>query len=140
MKTGRARGSVSVEVALLIPVFILVAAMFTASWRVWWAKAQVQAAAQAGARAASTRLDVKGASAVVDQVVSADLATVGLHCADISRVDDLAAVALPVGVPGTVSVSISCKVALGDLLLPGLPGSITVQGQGREAIDVFRRR
>jgi len=131
---------VAIETALLVPVFVLVAAMATAGWRVWWASAQVQAAAESGARVASQAVDVNLARSRVSDVVSADLATAGLHCNDIKLTNDLAAVALPAGVPGTVGVGVTCSVGLSDLLIPGLPGSITVHGQANEAIDVFRGR
>ncbi|MCL2783309.1 MAG: pilus assembly protein [Propionibacteriaceae bacterium] len=134
------RGSVSVEVALLVPVLVLVAALATAGWRIWWAGAQVRAAAEAAARAASVQVSVAKAGAVVDEVVAADLRTAGLHCRDIKVDDNLTAVGLPPGVAGTVTVSVTCAVALDDLLVPGLPGSITVGGQAVESIDMFRSR
>ena len=134
------RGAVSVEAALLVPVFVLVAAMATAGWRVWWASAQVQAAAEAGARAASQQIDVTTARNRVGVVVADDLGTAGLHCQDRQLTYDLSAVSLPAGVPGTVGVTIACQVRLDDLLIPGVPGSITVRGSATESIDVFRSR
>jgi len=134
------RGAVSVEAALLVPVFVLVAAMATAGWRVWWASAQVQAAAEAGARVASQQINVAVARDRVGVVVADDLTTTGLHCQNRQLSYDLAAVSLPAGVPGTVSVTISCQVGMADLLVPGLPGSIMVRGSATESIDVFRSR
>jgi len=134
------RGAVSVEAALLVPVFVLVAAMATAGWRVWWASAQIQAAAEAGARVASQQTKATVAQDRVGVVVANDIDTAGLHCQSTQLTYDLAAVSLPAGVAGTVSVTISCRVGLSDLLLPGLPGSIMVRGTATESIDVFRSR
>ena len=134
------RGTVSVEAALLIPVLVLVAAVAMAGWRVWWAGAQVQAAAEAAARAASVAGSAGQAHQAVGAVVEADLRTAGLHCADLTVQEDLAAAAGPAGTPGTVRVSITCTVTLDDLLVPGLPGSIIVRGDASETVDVFRRR
>jgi len=72
--------------------------------------------------------------------VAADLRTAGLSCRNVTVQRNLAAVALPPGAPGTVSVGVSCVVTLGDLLVPGLPGTITVRGQAVESIDIFRSR
>jgi len=134
------RGAVSVEAALLVPVLVLVMAVATAGWRVWWASTQVQAAAESAARAAAQTTDVARAQTVVTQVVEADLRTVDIHCSGSVVRDDLRAVALPAGVPGMVSVSVECTIGLADLIVPGLPGAITVRGDASEAIDVFRGR
>ena len=137
---GRQRGAVSVEAALLVPAFVLVMAVATAGWRVWWAQTQVTAAAQAAARAGAGQASVQQASAVVDSVVASDLVTAALHCSEVVVQDDVTVVGSPVGSPGTVWVSVTCTVGLGDLLVPGLPGSITVVGQASETVDVFGRR
>jgi len=136
---NRQRGAVSVEVALLVPVFVLVAAGATAGWRLWWAGGQVHAAAAAAARAASVLDDPQAASQTVVAVVNADLETAGVHCQDVLISQDVAAVALPPGVPGNVRVDVRCTVGLSDLLLP-LPGSIAVSGTADEAIDIYSRR
>jgi len=134
-----ARGAVSVEVALLVPVLVLVAAGATAGWRLWWAGGQVQAASEAAARAASVLSDPQVASERVSAVVNADLETAGVHCQNLTINQDLTAVTLPPGVAGKVQVSVKCSVGLADLLLP-LPGSIDVGGSADEAIDLYSRR
>ncbi|MCL2465394.1 MAG: pilus assembly protein [Micrococcales bacterium] len=139
MKRDRQRGTVSVEAALLVPLLVLVAAGATAGWRVWWAGSQVQAAAEAAARAASLLGDVNAANQTVATIVAADLDTAGVHCANVVIASELAAVAQPPGVPGTVRVRVECAVGLGDLLLP-LPGSMVVRGDATEAVDIYSRR
>lgn len=134
------RGTVSIEAALLIPVFVLVAAMSTAGWRVWWASSQVQSAAQSGARVAAQSVTVDQAHQRVVQVVTADLTTASLHCQGMDIREDLSAVALPPGVAGQVWVRVSCTVGLADLLVPGLPGTISVTGAATESVDLFRSR
>jgi len=139
MRGRNERGAVSVEVALLVPVLVLVAAGATAGWRLWWASGQVQAAAGAAARAASVVGDSVVAGQTVTAVINADLATAGVHCQNISISQDVAAVTLPPGVPGTVHVQVRCAVGLTDLLLP-LPGTITVDTGADEAINLYSRR
>jgi len=134
------RGAVSVEAALLVPVFVLALSVAAAGWRISWAQTQVRAAAQAAARAASTRPDPAQASAAVSAIVRADLKTAGVHCSDMTITDDVTAVALSAGIPGNVRVGVACTVRLGDLLVPGLPGSIVVRGDATEAVDTFNKR
>lgn len=136
---GRQRGAASVEAVLLVPVLVLVAAGATAGWRVWWAGGQVQAAAQSAARAASLLGDANTANQTVASIIAADLDTAGVHCADVTITSDLAAVAQPPGMPGTVRVQVKCVVELGDLLLP-MPGFVVVHGDATEAIDIYNRR
>jgi len=140
MKRRNQRGAVSIEAALLVPALVLLAALATAGWRVWWASAQVQAAAEAAARVASQSVLVSDARARVQTVVASDLKTAGVHSKNTVLSHDLSAVTLPTGVAGTIRVSVTCTVGLGDLLVPGLPGAISVTGAATEAIDVFRSR
>ena len=136
----RERGAVSVEAALLIPVFVLVAALGTAGWRIWWTGTQVQAAAESAARAASQAGTTTQANLLISQVVAADLATAGVHCSQLTTQADVSAVAAVAGNTGTVTVTVTCTVGMNDLLVPGLPGSVTVRGDASEAIDPFARR
>ena len=139
-KRKNQRGAVSVEAALLVPLFVLVMSVAAAGWRISWAHTQVAGAAQAAARAASLKGDAAQAHVTVIAIVQADLKTAGVHCSDIVIRDDVAAVAQLTGTSGVVSVGVQCTVRLGDLLVPGLPGSIVVNGQATEAIDTFSRR
>ena len=137
---GDQRGAVSVEAALLVPLFVLIVSVAAAGWRISWAHTQVHAAAQAAARAASLKGDAAQAHATVTAIVQADLKTAGVHCATAVITDDVAVVAQPAGTPGNVRVGVECTVRLADLLVPGLPGSIVVRGDATEAIDTFNRR
>ena len=80
---GRQRGATAVEVAILIPLFGLLLAGLIGGWRIGWARAQVVEAAAAGARAASIPASGGQARQLATTAVQADLATVGLHCADV---------------------------------------------------------
>ena len=134
------RGTVSVEAALLVPVLVLVAALTAAGWRLWWAGSQVQAAAQSAARSASQAPTPQRGHELAVAVATSGLDTAGLHCADASITDDVGALGRQAGAMGGVSVTVTCTVDLSDLLVPGLPGSITVTRGSTESIDVFSRR
>ena len=48
--------------------------------------------------------------------------------------------AKPVGEPGTVAVTVQCRVDLSDLSVPGVPGSRDHQGDHVQPLDTWRER
>ncbi|MDR0837674.1 MAG: pilus assembly protein [Propionibacteriaceae bacterium] len=130
--TPNTRGATAVEVALLVPVLVLVAAMACALWRLSWAQSQLNAAAAAGARYISLHPYSGNTDALAADLVAADMATAGLYCTSL-------AVNVSHEVP-YVSASASCTVQLRDLLVPGLPASITLRATATELLDTFREQ
>jgi hypothetical protein len=47
---------------------------------------------------------------------------------------------VPVGLPAQVRATVTCVVALGDLALPGFPGSRTVTATAVSPVDTYRER
>ena len=134
------RGSATIEAVIIVPALMLFVALLIAAGRVQLAHQSVDAAAAEAARAASisrtageaqTRATVSGAQALANQ---------GLRCASTSVTVDTAGFAVPVGTPATVSATINCVVALDDVALPGLPGTITVEATVRSPLDTYRGR
>ena len=134
------RGSATIEVVIIVPALMLFVALLVAAGRVQLAHQSVDAAAAEAARAASisrtageaqTRATVSGTQALANQ---------GLRCASTSVTVDTAGFAVPVGTPATVSATINCVVALDDVALPGLPGTITVEATVRSPLDTYRGR
>lgn len=136
----RERGSVSVEFAILVPGLILVLGLVVAGGRLWFARSSVEEASYSAARAASLARTASEAS--VDGVAAgrAALSSRGLECSAVSVVVSTAAFSVPVGQPATVTSQISCTVHFGDVLLPGLPGSIILEATGSSALDTYRAR
>lgn len=132
------RGAVSVEAALLVPVFLLVALAVTASWRVWQTGADVQAAAEAAARAASMGRSVDAASSAARRVVAAELDR--SHCRGTAVDVHAAALSAPAGSPGMVEVQVGCHVDLADLGLAWLPGSRWVEARAKAPVDRYEER
>jgi Flp pilus assembly protein TadG len=133
-------GSVAVEIALLAPALVLVLGLLIAGGRLWFARTAVVEAAQASARAASLARSPGEASAVGADAGRQSMTTAGLRCASSSVRVSTAAFAVPVGTPATVTSDVSCAVPFGDVLLPGLAGSIDLAGHGSAALDTYRAR
>ena len=45
-----------------------------------------------------------------------------------------------VGQPAQVSTTVRCTVSLGDLLVPGLPGSVSMSATQTSVLDRYRER
>ena len=44
------------------------------------------------------------------------------------------------GVGGEATVTVQCSVQLGDLMVPGLPGTIQIERQVSSPVDTYRDR
>jgi Flp pilus assembly protein TadG len=134
------RGSAAIELALLVPALVIALALMVAGGRLWFARTTVTEAAQSSARAASLSRSAAQASAAGRTAGQESLTTGGLDCRDQTVSVDVAAFALPVGQPATVTSTINCVVAFSDLLLPGMPGTIRLTAAGASALDTYRSR
>jgi Flp pilus assembly protein TadG len=134
------RGAATVEITLLVPALVIFLGLLVAGGRLWFARTAVTEAAQSSARAASLARTTQQASADGQSAAAGSLSTAGLVCTDRSVVIDTSAFAVPVGTPATITSAISCRVPFSDILLPGVPGSIQLTGQGAAALDTYRSR
>ncbi|GAA1429419.1 pilus assembly protein [Microlunatus lacustris] len=134
------RGSVTVELTLVVPALVLVLGLLVAGGRLWFARATVVEAAQSAARAASLARTAGAAGADGRAAGQSSLSTAGLVCSATSVQVETAAFAVPVGTPATVRSTVGCTVPLADVVLPGLPGSIRLIGDGAAALDTYRSR
>ena len=134
------RGSVSVELVLLAPAFLLLLSFAVVAGRAQIAEGAVQEAARAAAREASLARDADTAAALAGTQAERTLATQDVRC-QTTRVEvDTAGFAAPPGRPGDVAVTIACVVGMADLLAPGLPGSVTVEAVFTSPVDAYRER
>ncbi len=119
------RGSSGIEVAILMPGLLLLLGLIIAAGRVQAAGGSVEAAARDAARAASIARSSGEAQAAAADTARASLTGQGILCTTSSVTTDTAGFAAPLGAPATVSVDVACRVQLSDVLVPGLPGSVT---------------
>ena len=128
------------ELTLAVPALVMILALLVAGGRLWFARATVTDSAYAAARAGSLARSAGTAQADAEAAARRSSSTAGLRCAELRTSVDTAAFAVPVGTPATIRAEVSCVVPFGDLLLPGMPGSITVRATGSSALDTYRAR
>jgi Flp pilus assembly protein TadG len=128
------RGSVAVELTLIVPVFVLFLLLIVALGRATDADIQVQDAAHAAARAATLAAYPGAAQAAAEQAAEDSLAQAGVSCQSFTvdaQVGDLA--------PGsTVTVTVTCTVGLADVSGISLPGARTVSASFASVVDQYR--
>lgn len=139
------RGSVSVEMAILTPAFLLLIVFGIVSGRVAVAYNAIDLAAHDAARAASISRDAgtayqQGRAAAFDT-----LARQGLQCIDESGNRPLVAVdtrgfSVPVGQSASVSATITCTVSFADVALPGVPRTRQLSSTFVSPLDTYRTR
>ncbi len=123
------RGSMSLELAVIAPALLVLIGLIVGAGRVALGEQAVQqAAAQAARDVTLSRTPEAGAAAGRDTAERV-LAGQGLHCTSSSTSVSAAALGYPPGTPGTVTVSVTCRVELSDLMVPGLPGGKTLQAE-----------
>lgn len=130
------QGSAAVETAMVVPAVMMLVALMVAGARVHGVRADVADAAAAGARAASLETSAGAAIRAGRRAAERDLA----GTCDPDVVVDAQGFARPVGMPATVRVHVSCPVDLGDVVLPGLPGTLDATAERSQVLDSFRRR
>lgn len=134
------RGSVTVELTLLVPALLIMLGLLMAGGRLWFARSAVVDAAQTAARAASLARTPGEAGVVGRSAGLRSMSTAGLRCSSSSVSVSTAGFQVPVGTPATVTSTVGCRVAFSDLYLPVVPGSIQLTGEGAAALDTYRSR
>jgi Flp pilus assembly protein TadG len=134
------RGSAAIEMAVLMPMFV---ALFTSAivlGRTANAISAVEMAAYDAARTASIARDAATASSQATATVEQSLADQGFSCAGPPEVVvDTSGFAERVGVPASVSVTVTCQVTFGDIDLIGLPDQ-EVSRSFVSPLDQYRTR
>jgi Flp pilus assembly protein TadG len=131
---------VSVELALLAPALLLLLSFTVLAGRTQIADNAVEEAARAAAREASLARDADTAAASATAQAQRSLTVQDLQCQATTVDVDTAGFATPLGQPGDVTVAIGCTVGMGDLLAPGLPGTVTVEASFTSPVDAYRER
>lgn len=134
-----ADGSAALELIILAPVLLGLLGLVIAAGRTTIAQGAVDAAARDAARQASISLTPAAAQAAGQASAQAALQSDGLDCVPVVVIDTSQFATLP-GQPARVTATVSCTVPLANLALPGLPGSVRLQGTFSSPLDVYRSR
>lgn len=135
------RAAVAVEFAVIVPVLLLLIGVVIAGGRMAITNQTVQQMADSAARAASLARTATEARADADLVVHSDARDAGLKCVGgIKSSVDTGGFSAALGQAADVSVTVRCGVALGDLLVPGLPGTWFASAEATSPLDRYRSR
>lgn len=140
---GSQRGSVSVEMAILTPAFLLLIVTAIMLGRTAIAAHAIDVAAHDAARAASISRTKPAAAANAESAARAALDRQGLDCVgDPTISPDVSGFAgAGAGVDlEFVSVTIQCEVSFTDIALAGVPPNRVLTTTFVSPIDIFRER
>jgi Flp pilus assembly protein TadG len=132
-------GNAALEIAILAPVLLGLLALVIAAGRTAIAQSAVNAAARDASRQASLSLTPTAAQAAAQVSARAALRSDGLDCVPVV-VTDTSQFGIPPGHPAAVAATVSCTVAMADLALPGLPGSVRLHAVFTSPLDTYRSR
>ena len=132
------RGSESVELAILLPVGILVLAMLVIGARIALAGDRVSGVAGIAARDASLARSAAAAQQTATASATEALVDRNLHCADVQVSVDTSGFYSAPGVPASVTVAVACTVDLSDIGVTGMPGSRTLRDTATSPLDPAR--
>lgn len=140
--TGRCRdeGSVSVELAVLMPLFLVLVALAVVVGRQAVAQSAVELAAHDAARAASLSRTQAAAEERAVDAATQTLARQGLGCIELTVTVDVKGFGVPVGQPASVGVRVVCEVSFADVAMPGVPGTRTLNASFTSPLDRYRSR
>lgn len=131
----RDRGSVSVEMTMLVwPVTVIMAAFLAGVWVLQVANHDVHAAAGAAARAASQQHSPQAATSVAQETAQAALESAGRACTSLTVPVDTSQFTQG----GWVEVTVECTLDLSGLAGIEVPGSVTFHATARAPIETFR--
>lgn len=139
-RAGSDEGSAPLELLILAPVILFLIGLVIAAGRTSLAQGAVDAAARDAARQASISLSPAAARLAAESSASAALRSDGLRCNPVIALDVNAGFSRPLGEPAQVSATVTCNVALSDLLVPGIPGARRLRATFTSPLDPYRSR
>lgn len=134
------RGSATLELVIVIPATLLIISAIIMAGRLALAQQAIQAVAHDAARAASVARDQGSAQSDAALVSGFSLASNRLSCTSTSTSVNTAGFNAGLGQAATVTATVTCIVGLGDLSIPGAPGSVNLKATASSPIDTYRER
>ncbi len=131
---GAQAGSASLELLLVGPLLLALAAFITGAARINTAERRTVAATRDAARAASLARTPHAARTAAVRAARASLGAQASACQPLSV--DVDVRGFRPG--GAVTVRIRCTARLADLAVPGAPGTVTLASRQSAPVDPFR--
>jgi len=138
-RTREERGSAALEAAVGVPAFVLFVGLIICGGRLATTHESLQSAAAEAARSASIARDARTATTDARAAAAASVTNQNVHCAQIDVRVDTTDFAKQAGQPGMVAVTVSCRLDLSDLSVPGVPGSRLLTATMSSPIDTWRQ-
>ncbi len=132
------RGSESVELAILLPIGILVLAFIVIGARIALASDRISGVAGTAARDASIARSPEDAKRIAESSAKQALASDDLHCTNIDVQVDTSGFAAAPGTNAAIRVNVSCTVDLSTIGVTGMPGSKTLHDSATSPLDPAR--
>lgn len=134
------QGSASIEAAIGVPAFILFVGLIIFGGRTATTHQAVESAAADAARSASIARTSDAAEHDAKQAAQTSLANQDIDCLSINVAVNTAGFQTTIGTPGTVEVTVECRLDLSDLSVPGVPGSRIIRATMTSPLDTWRER
>jgi len=134
------RGSTTLEVVIVLPATLLLLGLIIMAGRLALAQQAIQAVAYDTARAASISRTAAEARTDAATMTAYSFAANSLTCSSHSLQLDTSGFAAQVGDTAAVSSTVTCRVPLGDLSLPGVPGSVQLDATASSPLDPYREK
>jgi Flp pilus assembly protein TadG len=138
-RTRDERGSAALEAAVGVPAFVLFVGLIICGGRLATTHESLQSAAAEAARSASIARDARTATADARRAATASVTNQNVHFDQIDVRVDTTDFAKQAGQPGMVTVTVSCRLDLSDLSVPGVPGFRLVTATMSSPIDTWRQ-
>ncbi|EFQ83076.1 TadE-like protein [Aeromicrobium marinum DSM 15272] len=130
-RRGDERGSMAIEVVLLVPILVMFLLLVVAAGRYVTVRSDIDSAARDAARAASLERTPAAARAAAQQVAASQLQ--GYSDCQVARMGG----SFVSG--GVIDITLECRVSNEGLGLIGLGGSLQISGDASAPIDTYRR-
>jgi Flp pilus assembly protein TadG len=128
------RGDAAVELTLLAPVLLVILLFIVGLARMSHASQQVESIAADAARAASLERNTAASTTVAENAAARSLDQAGLSCKTMNVDVDVS----QYRPGGTVSVTVTCIAAMGDVAMAGFPGQRKFKATSVVPIESYR--
>lgn len=132
--TERDVGNMTVELVILAPILAIFAVMVLGIGRFESARQEVIGASRSAVEAAALAPSANQAQVAAYDAASLAIQSAGPMCEQMTVVTNVSSFSPG----GTVTVALSCRVDLSDLLVPGMPGFSWVHSSQTAPIDPYR--